>query len=86
MADCAMNVNNTIHKLSIGNKVANYIFIYEHDVKVVRQGTELPDIAFESINNTASTTRYLKKTTALYYCRYFKYLFYSDTADRNICL
>ncbi|XP_053377525.1 uncharacterized protein LOC123529018 [Mercenaria mercenaria] len=56
MADCASSDNGKVHKLSIGNKVANYIFIYDFDVQVVRDSNEKPDIAFEMITGAGSTS------------------------------
>ena len=44
MADCAGADNNTAMVLSIGNKLASYIFIYDHDVTVFRDGNEKPDL------------------------------------------
>lgn len=58
MADCSISDNGTVHKLSIGNKVADYVFIYEHDVQVFRDGNERPDIDLV-LNVGAASTRYV---------------------------
>ncbi|WAR25111.1 hypothetical protein MAR_010815 [Mya arenaria] len=56
MADCSLSSHGAIHKLSIGNKVANYIFIYDHDVEIDRVGDEEPRIFVELNNSIASTS------------------------------
>mgnify|MGYP006890280199 CR=1 FL=1 len=58
MADCPSNANGTIKKLSIGNKVATYIFIYDTDVQISRDMNEIPEIVIETSVN-ASSTRYV---------------------------
>ncbi|KAH3860371.1 hypothetical protein DPMN_023269, partial [Dreissena polymorpha] len=54
MADCATNVNGTLLTISLGHKVANYVFIYEHPVQVRRDTLEKPDIFLEGSVNAAS--------------------------------
>ncbi|XP_060593720.1 uncharacterized protein LOC132748179 [Ruditapes philippinarum] len=56
MADCASSDNGKIYKLSIGNKLATVIFIYDFDIQVVRDGTEKPDIDFIVGVGAASTS------------------------------
>lgn len=64
MADCQSNTNGAIQKLSVGNKVASYIFIYDSDVQVTRDGNELPDIILDASVN-ASSTRYVTNYSQL---------------------
>lgn len=64
MADCQSNTNGAIQKLSVGNKVASYIFIYDSDVQVTRDGNELPGIILDASVN-ASSTRYVTNYSQL---------------------
>ncbi|KAL4226394.1 hypothetical protein ACF0H5_014377 [Mactra antiquata] len=36
MADCDINLNETVLQLSIGKKISDYVVIYDHDVQVIR--------------------------------------------------
>lgn len=55
LADCPSNINGQVKKLSIGNKVANFIFIHDYDVQISRDSYELPDIVIETTINASST-------------------------------
>lgn len=55
MADCASSDHGMIYKLSIGNKLATVIFIYDFDIQVVRDGLEKPEIDYDVKVGAAST-------------------------------
>ena len=46
MADCAGASDGSTHVLSLGNKIASVIFIYDNDVTVSRDTLEKPDFVF----------------------------------------
>ena len=43
MADCSGSDDGSTHILSLGNKIASVIFIYDNDVTVSRDSYEKPD-------------------------------------------
>ena len=45
MADCDLSDDASTHVFSVGNKLANFIFIYDHDITVSRDGNEIPDLS-----------------------------------------
>ena len=62
MADCDSSDDASTHVFSVGNKLANYIFIYDHDITVSRDGNEIPDLSL-TLTGTIMSRYYVSFST-----------------------
>ena len=54
MADCAGSADGSTHILSLGDKIAGIIMIYDNDVTVSRNTLEKPDFTLLLTSNVVS--------------------------------